>query len=153
MCEGLPVEMDWDGVERRDIVSRRRRKLYRFMDRRGGFDRRRRYPVLGAVLRSPVLLVAALVLLNLLSLVDGFYTAVEVGLGVAREANPLLSAAAGVHPLLAFGVKVGMVGVASALIWANRGRRAILTTGLAVLVLYAAVVVYHRVALASLGLL
>lgn len=95
----------------------------------------------------------ALVLLNVLSLVDGFYTSIEVGLGVAREANPLLAAAAGVHPLLALAVKVVMVGLASAIIWANRRRRAVLATGLGVLVLYAAVVIYHRVALAMLGLL
>jgi hypothetical protein len=143
----------WDGVERRDIVSRRRRKVNRFLDRRGGFDRRRRYPILGPVFESPLLLFAVLVLLNVLSLVDGFYTAVEVGLGVAREANPLLAAAAAQSPFAAVAFKVGVVGSASALIWFNRKRRAVLATGVAGLVLYAALVAYHRYALITLGLL
>lgn len=145
--------MRWDGVERRDIVSRRRRKLRPFADRRGGFDRRRRYPLLGALSHSPTLLVAALVLLNVLSLIDGFYTAVEVGLGVAEEANPVLRWIAGTSPLLALGFKVAMIALASALIWLNRRRRAVLVTGLVVVGLYAAVVAYHRLALVSLGLL
>lgn len=147
------MEMGWDGVDRRDIVSRRMQHTSRFLERRGGFDRRRRYPLLGPILESPLLLFAILVLLNMLSLIDGFYTAVEVGLGVAREANPLLAAVAGHSPLLAIAFKVGVVGSASGLIWFNRRRRAILATALAGLALYAALVAYHRFALVSIGLL
>jgi hypothetical protein len=147
------MDNTWDGIERRDIIGRRRVRIERFADRRGGFDRRRRYPILGAALDNPVLVAVGLVLLNVLSLIDGFYTAVEVGSGVAYEANPILAAAAGQSPFLAVLLKVGMIGTASALIWLNRRRRAVLIVALAGLVLYAGIVLYHRYALGVLGLL
>lgn len=147
------MELQWDGVERRDIVARRRHRVRRFLDRRGGFDRRHPDPVFGPVVERPALLIAALIVLNTLSLIDGFYTAVEVGAGVAREANPVLAAAGGQNPFLALAVKVGAMAFVTALIWLNRRRRPILVTGLAGLVAYAGLVVYHRYALSALGLL
>ncbi|MRR13034.1 hypothetical protein EG835_11375 [bacterium] len=142
----------WDGVERRDVVQRRRRSLYRFMDRRGGFDRRRR-SLLALLLDKPSLLVGALVLLNVLSLVDGFYSMIEVSLGIAHEGNPLLAAAAGRDPLLAVLLKVAAMAFATVVIWLNRRRRAVLVTGLIGLLGYAALVIYHRYVLSVTGLL
>lgn len=123
------------------------------MDRRGGFDRRQRYPVLGRFLDRPVLLVVALVLLNVLSLVDGFYSAVEVSLGIAHEGNPILAYAASQHPLAALALKVGAMAMVTAVIWFNRRRRAVLVTGLVGLGGYAVLVAYHRYVLAITGLL
>lgn len=142
----------WDGVERRDVVQRRRRRIYRFMERRGGFDRRRS-SLLTLLLEKPALLVAALLLLNVLSLIDGFYSSIEVSLGIAREGNPLLAAAAAHHPLLALALKVGAMAFATAVIWLNRRRRAVLITGLIGLAGYAALVTYHRYVLTVTGLL
>lgn len=143
----------WDGVERRDVVSRRRRNEHRFMDRRGGFDRRCHYPVLGHLLERPALLVAALVLLNVLSLVDGFYSAVEVSLGIAHEGNPILAYAADQHWLAALGLKIGAMAFVTAIIWINRRRRAVLITGMIGLAGYVALVTYHRYVLSMTGLL
>lgn len=147
------METAWDGIERRDLVQRRRRRGRRFFERRGGFDRRRADPVFGRLLENPALLVALLVVLNALSLIDGFYTFVEVGAGVAREANPVLAAAAGQSPLLAVAVKLASLGLVTAMIWLNRRRRAVLVVGVIAVALYAAVVAYHRWCLASLGML
>lgn len=153
MEAGLSGTGRWDGIERRDIVSRRRRRLYRFMNRRGGFDRRRRSRALTYILDNSGPLIVALVLLNVLSLADGFYTALETGLGIAQEGNPVLAAAAAQHPLLALAVKVGSMGMVTAIIWFNRRRRAVLITGMFGLAGYVALVGYHRYALATLGLL
>lgn len=109
--------------------------------------------MLGRFLDRPLLVVAALVLLNVLSLVDGFYTAVEVSLGIAHEGNPILAYAAAQHPLAALGLKVGAMVLVTAVIWFNRRRRAVLVTGLIGLGGYAALVAYHRYVLAITGLL
>ncbi|MHB1322791.1 MAG: DUF5658 family protein [Coriobacteriia bacterium] len=147
------MDMQWGGVERRGVVNRRKRKVYRFWERRGGFDRRRRSVLLGSLLEHPALLAVALVALNALSLIDGFYTAVGISAGVAREGNPVLVAAANRDPLLAVAVKVGSMGFVTAMIWCNRRRKTILVTGLAALAGYAVLVAYHRWALSQLGLL
>jgi len=147
------VDKQWGGVERRGVVDRRKRKVYRFWERRGGFDRRRRSVLLGSLLEHPALLAVALVALNALSLLDGFYTVVGIGAGVAREGNPVLAAAADRDPLLAVAVKVGAMGFVTAMIWCNRRRKAVLVTALAALAWYAALVAYHHWALSQLGVL
>lgn len=139
-----------DGVERREEMQRRRRNVYRFMDRRGGFDRRERSR-LELLLEKPALLVGVLVLLNVLSLIDGFYSSVEVSLGIAQEGNPLLAAAAARHPLLALALKMGSMAFVTVVIWLNRRRRAVLITGLVGLAGYAALVAYHRYVLTITG--
>lgn len=142
-----------NGAERRDIQDRRRARTFRATDRRDGFDRRRRYPLLDVVRERPLAVPLLLIALNLFSLIDGFYTSVEVGLGVASEANPLLTAAAAQHPLLPALVKVGMMALVTAIIWTNRQRRDVLRLALAGVAIYGALVVYHRVMLVMLGLL
>lgn len=153
MGKGERVDGIWEGVERRDLVPRRRNGRKRFLERRGGFDRRRRDPLFGRLLDNPAALVALLVALNALSLIDGFYTLAEVGAGVAREANPVLAAAGVQSPLLALGVKLGSLGFVTAIIWLNRRRRAVLAVGVLAVIAYALVVVYHRWSLGTLGML
>jgi hypothetical protein len=140
----------WDGVERRQ-GKRRRKRRYRFIDRRNGFDRRRRYPVLGTMRDHPRILVLVLVVLNALSLVDGYFTAAEIGLGIAREANPVLLAAGRLHPLLAVVTKVGGMLVATSIIWHLRRRRSVLGLSLVALAFFTGLVAYHWGTLVGLG--
>lgn len=120
----------WDGVERR-VATRRTRRVYRFIDRRHGFDRRKPHPVLGTMRDRPWLLVVVLVGLNLLSVLDGVFTMVELRLGIAAEGNPILDAAVRQHPLLAVGIKVGSMALVTLGIWHGRSRRSILLLSLA----------------------
>lgn len=141
----------WDGVERRSGLKRRTKRRYRFIDRRMGFDRRRRYRVLGTIRDHPWILVGVIVLLNVLSLIDGLFTAAELGLGIAREGNPVLLAAGQWHPLLAVAVKIGGLVVASVGFWHGRKHRFILGLSLVALAAFAAVVAFHWCTLAGLG--
>lgn len=144
---------DRDGIERRSGEERRRRRTYRFIDRRSGFDRRRRSLVLGTMRDHPWLLAVVLVLLNLLSLLDGWFTAAELGLGIAAEGNPVLDAAARRSPWLAIAVKLGSMAFVSIGIWHGRRRRAILALSLVALALFGGVVAYHWGTLIGLGYL
>ncbi|PKQ15328.1 MAG: hypothetical protein CVT67_09830 [Actinobacteria bacterium HGW-Actinobacteria-7] len=141
---------DWDGVERRDGIKRRVRRVYRFVDRRSGFDRRKRYPILGTMRDQPSVLIGVLVVLNLLSLVDGYFTAAELGLGIASEGNPVLDALARRNPLLAVTLKIVVPLLVSAMVWHGRKTRVILGMALVALGLFAALVLYH---LRGLGLI
>lgn len=144
---------DWDGIERRSGTKRRRRRVYRFRDRRSGFDRRKRYPILGTMRDHPWLLVTVLAIMNLLSLVDGFFTAAELRMGIASEGNPVLDAAARQHPLLAVAVKVGVLLLVSLGMWHGRRTRVILGLSVVSLALFTAIVAYHAGSLRGLGLL
>lgn len=143
----------WDGVERRSPTNRRRHRVYRFIDRRHGFDRRKRYPVTGAMRDRPWILVAVIVAMNLLSLVDGYFTAGELQLGLATEGNPILDAIARESPLYAIAVKVGAVLVASVVIWLGRRRHSILVLALVALAVFAGLAAYHWTFLSALGYL
>lgn len=141
----------WDGAERRSGVKRRTKRRYRFIDRRMGFDRRRRYRVLGTMRDHPWILVSVIVLLNLLSLIDGLFTLTELGLGIAREGNPVLVAAGQTHPLLPVLVKLGGMAVASVGFWHGRRHRFILGLSLVALGAFAALVAFHWGTLSGLG--
>ncbi|MBN1608117.1 MAG: hypothetical protein JW940_15905 [Polyangiaceae bacterium] len=141
----------WDGIERRSGTKRRRKRKYRFIDRRRGFDRRKRYPVLGTMRDHMWLLVVVLVLLNVLSFVDGYFTAAELGLGIASEGNPVLAAASRQHPLFAVALKVGGMAVATVGFWHGRRRRFILGLSLLALGFFAGLVAYHYGTLVALG--
>lgn len=143
----------WDGIERRSGVKRRKRRVYRFIDRRSGFDRRKRYPLLGTIRDHPRLLVLILVFLNLLSLLDGAFTAFELWLGVAAEGNPVLDAAVQRSPLLAVAVKIGSMLLVTASIWHGRRNRTVLALSIVALALFAAVVAYHWGSLMGMGIL
>jgi hypothetical protein len=147
-----PQASDWDGAERR-THQRRTRRRYRFVDRRQGFDRRKGYPVLGTMRDHPWILVAVIVLLNVLSLLDGYFTAAELGLGIASEGNPVLRAAADYSPWLAVAIKVGAMALVSAIFWHLRRRRLVLGLSLVALAGFAALVAFHVGRLKGLGLL
>lgn len=140
----------WDGVERR-VAKRRHHRRYRFIDRRHGFDRRKRYPVLGTMRDHAWLVVFTIVLINVLSLIDGYFTAAELGLGIAREGNPVLAAANEQGPLVAIAVKLGAMAVASTVIWHGRHRRSILALALVAVAIFGGLVAYHAGTLRGLG--
>jgi len=140
----------WDGVERRHHTRRVRRR-YRFIDRRRGFDRRRRYPLTGGLRDHPRVLVLVLVWLNLLSIADGLFTAAELEAGVASEGNPALVVAGAQHPLLAVALKLGGMLLATAIVWHGRERRVMLSIALAALYGFTALVAYHAGTLSGLG--
>lgn len=99
------------------------------------------------------MIILVLIALNVLSLLDGAFTALELMLGIAAEGNPILDAAAQRHPLLAVAVKVGAILLVSLGVWHGRERRMILALSLMALALFAAVVAYHWGTLFGLGLL
>lgn len=143
--------VSWDGTERR-FAQRRTRRRYRFHDRRRGFDRRKRYPVLGTMRDHPWIVVFVILLVNLLSFVDGWFTAAELGLGIAREGNPVLAAAAENHgPIVAAAVKFGAMIVVSTTVWLGRKRRSILALALVALGIFTVLVAYHAGTLRGLG--
>jgi hypothetical protein len=149
----LKPEMNgWDGVERR-VAKRRHHRRYRFIDRRHGFDRRKRYPVLGTMRDHAWIVVFTIVLINVLSFIDGYFTAAELGLGIAREGNPVLAAAHEQGPLIAIAVKFGAMAVASTVIWHGRRRRSILALALVAVAIFGGLVAYHAGTLRGLGLL
>ena len=154
VCRGpfacLGTDGQWDGTERR-VAKRRKRRVYRFHERRHGFDRRKRYPVLGTMRDHPRIVTFVVVLLGVLSTIDGMFTLAEVGLGIASEGNPVLAAAGEYHLLFAIAAKVGGTVVAIAAIWHGRRRRSILFLSLVALAAFAAVVAYHVGSLVGLG--
>jgi hypothetical protein len=101
----------------------------------------------------PWLLFLVLVLLNLLSLIDGAFTAIEISLGIATEGNPVLDAAARTHPLFAAAVKIGAMILVTLGIWHGRTLRAILALALLALALFGGIVAYHVGTLSGLGYL
>lgn len=140
----------WDGDERR-VSQRRRHRRYRFIDRRHGFDRRRRYPVLGTMRDHAWIVVFTILLINALSLADGWFTAAELGLGIAREGNPVLAAANRQGPLMAIALKFGAMAMVSTVIWFGRRRRSILVLALVAVAVFGGVVAYHAGTLSGLG--
>lgn len=145
-----PETPTWDGVERR-VVKRRHHRRYRFIDRRHGFDRRKRYPVFGTMRDHGWIVVFTILLINVLSFIDGYFTAVELGLGIAREGNPVLAAATREGPLVAIAVKFGAMAVVSTVIWHGRHRRSILVLSLVAVALFGGLVAYHSGTLRGLG--
>ncbi len=108
-------------------------------------------PVLGTMRDHRWIVVLSIVLLNMLSLMDGYFTAAELGLGIATEGNPVLAAASAQHPLLAVAVKLGGMILASVGIWHGRRRRSILALALVAVAIFAGLVAYHLGTLRGLG--
>lgn len=143
----------WDGVERRSGSDRRHHRVYRFIDRRHGFDRRKRYPVLHTLRDRPWTLVTLIVAMNALSFIDGYFTAGELQLGLAAEGNPILDAIVAESHWYAIAVKIGSVAVVSAIIWFGRRHRSILILAIVALLVFGALAAYHWSFLHSLGYL
>ena len=141
--------------------ERRRRRRTFAAERRSGFDRRRnvcRSPVASAIeaplirLRDdPALLAELLVLINLLSVVDLLVTLSVLRMG-AVEINPIMARLLEYGPGVAAFGKIGVVVLATLGLWLLRRHRAALTTALALLAAYGALVTFELVGLIWLKL-
>ena len=98
--------------------------------------------MLGLLRRNEWLVLAALVVLNLLSLADWALTLNALNSGAA-EANPILAGLLGQGAALAGLFKVALMLGVSILIWRARSFRLVLGTLVAAIGLYLAVIVYH----------
>jgi hypothetical protein len=124
-------------------ADRRRTRRFVARDRRTGFDRRRSYPLTGALRENPRLLAAVLVAVNVLSALDFVLTQAEMDSGIASEGNPVLASLFEQGPGLAWLFKTVIVLGVSVVIWRQRHRRAILSVAIAALAIYALVIAYH----------
>jgi len=97
------------------------------------------------------IVVFTILLINVLSFIDGYFTAAELGLGIAREGNPVLAAANREGPLVAIAVKFGAMVVVSTVIWHGRHRHSILVLSLVAVALFGGLVAYHAGTLRGLG--
>ena len=121
-------------------------------ERRTGFDRRRKDDALRLLRDQPVILVALLASLNLLTVMDWALTLRALAYG-AREANLVVAALLAAGPMPALVFKVGLMLGVTAAIWQSRRYRLVLVAAVAGLGAYAFLMVYHVVGLASIGAL
>ena len=139
--------------------DRRRQRRYTVLDRRSGFDRRRREgrsPVSSAVeaqllqLRDqPLLLAETLVLVNLLSMLDLLLTLWVLRLG-AVELNPIMDWLFEMGPAPAAIAKIGVMALATFGLWFLRRYRKALTTTVLLLAGYGALVTFEIIGLIGL---
>lgn len=133
--------------------ERRQQPRFRLVERRTGFDRRRRYPLTELLRDRPGLLALVLVAINALSALDFALTRIQLDAGVAREGNPVLAALFEQGPTRAWAFKTSVMLLVSIGIWSARKHRSVLLLAIGTLVLYAALVVYHLVGMKMTGLL
>ena len=151
----LPV-MDEDSypqVDRRQGGDRRRRRRYRFHDRRSGFDRRVTGVKMGALSRilfglrdRPKALQRLLIAVNLLNIGDYGLTLIALESG-GHEANPLLRPLFVLSPVWAGVFKLVAVLAATLLVWESRRYRKALIVGLGALVVFVGLLLYHMLVL------
>ena len=145
-------------AERR-AAERRRQRQFVLLDRRSGFDRRRRSHAtrLGGALESALLqlrddphtLLAVLLLANLLSLLDLESTWYALAHG-ALEGNPLMRSLLAASPAVAATFKLCVVAALSALVWWLRRYRRMLQVALLTAAVYGAVIAYQLAGLTRL---
>jgi hypothetical protein len=124
---------------------------FRILERRSGFDRRRRRGVLVVLRDNPLLLLALLVLLNLFSAIDWALTLRALRFG-AVEGNLLLGRLMTANLAAAGVFKAAVVLVVSLALWSARRYRLVLATGVSAFALFALLVPYHLIAFVSAGL-
>jgi hypothetical protein len=135
--------------------ERRRRRSFRLVDRRSGFERRGAENTRAATaallyLREhPRLVLELLLIVNLLSILDLTMTHRILALG-AIEVNPLMAYLLAEDVTGAAAVKIALVGLGTLGIWLLRRRRPALQAALLLLVVFGLVVVYQSALLASL---
>lgn len=140
--------------ERRDESERRSRRVALFAhERRTGFDRRRDYPITGALRDRPQVLLGLLVALNLLSGLDFVFTYLQLNAGVATEGNPVMASMFTSGPWQAWLFKTTVMLLVSIGIWRGRHTRAILEVAIGALGIYVALIGYHVTGMAASGLL
>lgn len=112
-------------------------------ERRTGFDRRLKHPILGAFRDDPRSLLILLAVFVALSLADGALTSYELSRELATEGNPVMAALIEAHPVLAASFKVVLTALVALAIWQGRRYRRILAVGVFALLVYGALMVYH----------
>jgi hypothetical protein len=147
------------GAGERRADDRRCRNEYVFRDKRSGFDRRTR-PVGGArgVLHgmlvhlrdNPMHLWALLLVVNILNLTD-FGLTVNAMANGASEANPVMASLFKVGPLWAGVFKTVAIVVATALVWECRRYRKALIAAVGMLLVFAAIFIYHMIGITLLS--
>ena len=151
---------DLNSVDRRADDRRRHRSRFVLHEKRTGFDRRSS-PSGGAVtavlnqtlvnLRDrPGLLRALLLVVNALNVAD-FVLTLKVLHSGGGEVNPLMRSLFGLGPVWAGLFKIGAVLLVSLLLWRCRCFRDALAATLAVLMIFAAVILYHICGMAAFG--
>lgn len=115
----------------------------RASERRTGFDRRRRYPITGALRESPATLLVMLVAINMLSALDFVLTNVQLQAGTATEGNPILASLFEQGVGQAWLFKTAVVLAVTIAIWHQRKYRAILNVAVGALIVYLLVIAYH----------
>jgi hypothetical protein len=147
-----------ESTERR-ADDRRHRREYVFRDKRSGFDRRQHdvpgvrgvvHQTLVHLRDNPRTLQVLLVIVNVLNLTDFGLTVNALANG-ASEANPVMASLFKVGPLWAGIFKTAAVLVATALVWECRRYRKALLAAVAMLMVFAAIFVYHMVGMTLLS--
>ena len=140
--------------ERRGAADRRRRRGYRFYDRRSGFQRRTTGEEMGIFRRAiyglrarPVALVRVLAAVNVLNVVDFLLTLLVLDAG-GREANPILRPLISLSPWVAGLFKLVVVLAATLLVWKSRFYALALITAVVMLALFTCLVLYDLVLVA-----
>jgi hypothetical protein len=135
--------------------ERRRRHVYVFHDRRSGFDRRHQHrggvtgllqDALVTLRDNPAALRVLLLVINALNLFDFGFTLNALSIG-AREANPVMASLFDASPVWAGLFKTAAVLVATAIVWECKRYRKALAAGVMMLLVFAAVFLYHVVGL------
>lgn len=116
-------------------------------ERRSGFDRRHRYPVLGRVKDEPAALAVLLSAFVVLSVLDLQFTTHSLGAGVAVEGNPVMASLFMTHPAAAAAFKLGTTLAVAAAIWRFRRYRHVLGVSVLAFGLYSALALYHMLGL------
>lgn len=138
-------------AERRSGTDRRRKRRYRFVDRRSGFRRRTAGAKMGVFARAlyglrerPARLARVLVAVNVLNLCDFLLTLLVLDSG-GREANPILRPLLSLSPLAAGIFKLVVVASATLIVWRSRFYKLSVIVGLLMLAVFACLVVYDFV--------
>jgi hypothetical protein len=139
-------------MQNRTPDRRTGRAEFHLPERRTGFDRRRPRDPMRILRDNPVLLLTLLVGLNALSAADWALTGRALAHG-AQEANAVMSALIIANPFAAGAFKAAVMLAVTVFIWRSRRYRSVLVTALAAASVYAVLMLYHVVGLASLGVL
>ena len=125
------------------------RSRFHYPERRTGFDRRYSDDPIRGLVDRPIVLVAMLIALNLLSAVDWTMTMRALAFG-AQEANGVMRALIDFNPTAAGIVKAVLMLAVTLLIWRERRYRLVLITAVGALGVYGALMIYHTIGLATL---
>ena len=133
--------------------ERRRRRAFRLVERRSGFDRRRP-PRPGAYAETllfvrdrPRILFELLLMVNLLSILDLIIT-VRILREGGVELNPLMAQLLSADTASAAAIKIALVGAGTAAIWLLRRRRPALEATLLLVAVFGALIAYECLLLA-----